>query len=1444
METARIAYIRYTSGGVPCAGSGLQVGARNVLTAGHVAGGTGYQVQLAEIWYEVNKVLKSDDPQVDLAILTLKEAAPSVASLRYAAISREHVASVRECVAVGYPWWKRKGATRVTAQVEGTIPTAEGLEVTANRGLQVSLFTLVGNRDPEQPDIPVGALTADDPEVGTSSVISQWAGMSGAVVVTGGDVVVGVIRSHNLAGGAQSLTVTPITAINGLGEANRKEFWHALGVPEPALIPKIPLAADTDDDQPTEYKYDVFISYPGGGDVEPWVRNRFVEEFRNALQEELGRKDVFLAARTAGTAEEWQALLADELKRSRVLLAILSKQYFLNVPCLAELESMIKRQAAEGGAGPARLVHGISAYDCKTPDAVPEQYRGHFALVDFTSWAYDHDMDGWQLHKEYTDAVHALAEEISRMVDAAPAWRSSFPIAIPPTPVRSAWQEAGLLMAPRGQVITFYSYKGGVGRSFLLASVAVTLARWGFRVVCLDWDLEAPGLRDYFEPYMGVQQPGLLEIIEAVKAGVDFTWPEFVTRVDAGECQVDFIAAGGGECYSTRVQSLDWTSLFEEHDFAYRLEELRQALKEDYDFILVDSRTGISNIGGVCAVQLPDVLLMVVTANHQSIRGTLDIAERIPAARDALSVDRLALPIIPVLSRFDAREELALGARWQRQTADDLGALYEPWLPHGVQPLDVLERTTVPYVSAWSFGERIPVLSERTSSPESISWAIESIGALLANGLAEVTTLLSDRDAFVRTARTKTATQQLSTDILLSGPRRGEKKLGQLDAEFRRAGFLVTDNQDTEDLSTIVDNFQLSVRSSAHLVMIVGDRLSGTQENQLRLFLAESVSRRIDSRIVVVSTEPGSVLPQGLNVEAVVEWTNPARVADEVARALALRGPGDAAQWSALLTERSRTLGLDHPSTISAQVNWATAIVTAGAPADGIHTLRVALLAADRALGPDDSLTLTARLKLAGALADLGQFEQAIIECEGTLDRQVRIAGRTSLDVLDSRHQLGVILLAAGRINEARLIFVDVLREREIRLGAGHRDTLAARRSLANAMAIGRPEAALPLLTATLDGRVALLGPDHPDTLTSVADLANARCATGQAMLARRQLEQVLEDRSRVLGPGHRDTLSTRADIAIADRTAGRYNVALAELRDLLVDRVTMQGTDHRDTLATRAEHGYVLFLAGQIESAIPQLENSLSDYLRVLGAKHPATATVRLHLADAYRAAGQIDRAIPLLEENLAEARVSDSTAHLDTLTSRNNLAMAYRAAGRLDEALPLLEENLTASQAVRGPEHPDTLTSGNNLAIAYRTVGRLAAAIELHEATLTARRRVLGSEHPDTLGSANNLAEADRAAGRLVEAIELHEATLTARRRVLGPEHPDTLTSANNLAESYREAGRFDEAIELQQQVQAVAARILGPSHVVTLANRANLGRAYRDAGRTAEAEALADE
>ena len=48
------------------------------------------------------------------------------------------------------------------------------------------------------------------------------------------------------------------------------------------------------------------------------------------------------------------------------------------------------------------------------------------------------------------------------------------------------------------RLISFYSYKGGVGRTLALVQTAYLLAKKGKNVLMLDLDIEAPSLHDIF----------------------------------------------------------------------------------------------------------------------------------------------------------------------------------------------------------------------------------------------------------------------------------------------------------------------------------------------------------------------------------------------------------------------------------------------------------------------------------------------------------------------------------------------------------------------------------------------------------------------------------------------------------------------------------------------------------------------------------------------------------------------------------------------------------------------------------------------------------------------------------------------------------------------------------------------------------------------------------
>src|ERR1700726_3263021 len=78
---------------------------------------------------------------------------------------------------------------------------------------------------------------------------------------------------------------------------------------------------------------------------------------------------------------------------------------------------------------------------------------------------------------------------------------------------------AGMPDAGRnGKIVTFYSYKGGTGRSMALANVAWLLAANGHSVLAIDWDLEAPGLHRYLAPFL--RDPELTQ----TRGVVDLLW--------------------------------------------------------------------------------------------------------------------------------------------------------------------------------------------------------------------------------------------------------------------------------------------------------------------------------------------------------------------------------------------------------------------------------------------------------------------------------------------------------------------------------------------------------------------------------------------------------------------------------------------------------------------------------------------------------------------------------------------------------------------------------------------------------------------------------------------------------------------------------------------------------------------------------------------------------
>jgi len=296
-----------------------------------------------------------------------------------------------------------------------------------------------------------------------------------------------------------------------------------------------------------------------------------------------------------------------------------------------------------------------------------------------------------------------------------------------------------------GAIYTFYSYKGGVGRSMAVANIGVLLALAGKRVLLVDWDLEAPGLERFFEEAARLRGdsrsvPGILDLLESRSRGGSLSWRDCLLQAEFLGTSLDIISAGSRTSdYRNRIQQLNWEVLYRDYNVGEFIDGLRGEWRsrDNYDFILVDSRTGITDIGDICTVLLPDAIVLMFVTNHQNVDGIKDMMTRAIRVRNSLPIQRNKLLGIPLPARDEVYNEYDKALAWKKVYAEQFADLYREWLPKEVSPVDALHKLFIPYVTNWSFGERLPVLenARETQDPTTIGASYKRVANLLSSGL-------------------------------------------------------------------------------------------------------------------------------------------------------------------------------------------------------------------------------------------------------------------------------------------------------------------------------------------------------------------------------------------------------------------------------------------------------------------------------------------------------------------------------------------------------------------------------------------------------------------------------------------------------------------------------------------------------------------------------------
>lgn len=249
----------------------------------------------------------------------------------------------------------------------------------------------------------------------------------------------------------------------------------------------------------------------------------------------------------------------------------------------------------------------------------------------------------------------------------------------------------------RPVIVTFYSLRGGVGRTTALGSVAKVLAAQGRRVLCVDMDFEAPGLSHFFGLPSPGDSKGCLQLLVELDGGGHPDVRQHIQRV-ADDTELYVLPAGEiSVAYAKRLRLADPEIWYREP--RNPLHELLDLIAESSispDIILIDSRTGIAPISAPLLFDVSDLAVICLFPHPQARVGTELLVRALFNARSRRSPgDRPVSPeprflISPVPPGPSAERVRDRAARWigqwlepvQGRRAADVGPLQVDELTH------------------------------------------------------------------------------------------------------------------------------------------------------------------------------------------------------------------------------------------------------------------------------------------------------------------------------------------------------------------------------------------------------------------------------------------------------------------------------------------------------------------------------------------------------------------------------------------------------------------------------------------------------------------------------------------------------------------------------------------------------------------------------------------
>ena len=1065
---------------------------------------------------------------------------------------------------------------------------------------------------------------------------------------------------------------------------------------------------------------------------------------------------------------------------------------------------------------------------------------------------------------------------------------------------------------PDGQIITFYSFKGGTGRTMALANVAWILAASGKRVLTVDWDLESPGLSRYYSPFLPAaairDTPGVIDLIREFDSEAmrrqrhrlpfedvadyakteQYALPLKWTFPNGG--RLDFMSCGRQNMdYATTIGNLAWEDFYDKLRGGRLFTALREDMKRNYDYTLIDSRTGFSDIASICTFHLPDTLVNCFTLNTQGIEGAVRVASDVARYRPDRTGHRIR--ILPVPMRVENTEKAKADAGYSlaRRRFGGLPADLDD-----EQRDRYWSNVVIPYQAYYSYEEILAAFGDATSGPTTLLGAYERLTGYVTGN--EVTAMPpmepGSREYWLKRFERNSPSEV--RQVLLDYEPEDEAWAEWIERVLGEARIRVRGLCDTVRPAKEIDHtsITLSIVSSAYAVR------SGSAESMAAQDDADHMVHRAlyvadmhpldrfpmdiyESVAGQTATEAINRLVRLVGCEAVPEDAvrrleahypfNEPKVSSMPVRNLQFTGRGSQlAQLRKMLREQrvatiiplslpggvgKTQLALEYVHRFKSEYNviwWMgseqpqfvdTKLVDLGtALATQLHlqvSAGVGTIGAIGAIAEDDAMAVVKLLEQGDSAGrwllvfDDADDPKAVSRFFPSGNGHILVTSRKRLwDQFTATLDVGVFdheESIAHLLRRAPQISPAEADELAHELG-----DLPLAVSLTGAWLNEtgtRVSELLPRLRS--HGAVAIGGgspiADYPKSLVAVLE-SSLDAAREQSPAANRllQLCSCMSGGSIALG-----LVYSQAMVAMLEE----YDSTLTEPNDIarhvqLLNRLALIKLDN---------HAREFQMHNLLQSHIRQqmskdeLDSAKHEVHRLLAANRPRRDADDPDTWPRYRMLWpHLDPSDAVgCQKEPVRSLMIDRLRYLwtrgplqDAEKTGRSIQSLWQA--RLDEAEPGEEATILRKQL---------LHLSFNLANVLRDLARYEESRELDAKLIEEQRELLGPEHRHTLMTSTGLCADLRALGRYKEALDLAEKTFQTWSRVFGEDFPRTLDAANNLAITYRQAGRYAEARTLDVTTYERRRTILGHRHPRTFISASAIGRNMREAGQYAQ-------